>query len=278
MSKPVAELHVVAGKSDPYYWRDMWLAKEILLFLIWRDIKVKYKQTVLGVVWILLRPLLMLTVLVLVFDGIARLGQFQDAPYPLVVLTGLLPWLFFSNSFLTTSSSLTGNSRLITRVYFPRLLIPAASALSGLVDFVLTLLLLLVPAMFYYGRLPGPEIVFLPLFMLLTLCIIWSAGTAFSAFNVYYRDVRFIVPFIVQFGLFLSPVGFRANHVPASWQWVYELNPLVGAIEGFRWSLLSEGTPAPTSAITTSIIVTTILTIISITYFRKVERRFADVI
>lgn len=277
MSTPVEELHIIAGKAGRHYWRDLWRYRELLFFLAWRDVKVRYKQTVLGVTWILLRPLLMLTVLTLVFNRIAGLGMDQATPYALVVLAGLLPWQFFANALTESSNSLVGNSRLITRVYFPRLLIPVGSVLAGIIDFLITLLLL-VPLMLWYDHLPGWEVMFLPLFMLLALVIALGAGIAFAALNVRYRDVRFIVPFIVQFGLFLSPVGFRAVLVPADWQWLYQLNPMVGVIESFRWCLLGEGYALPVGALLSSLVVTAMLLMFSLHYFRRVEKSFADVI
>lgn len=277
MSTPTEELHIVAGEVNRYYWRDIWRHRELLYFLTWRDIKVRYKQTAIGVVWILLRPLLMLTVLTLVFHHIARLGMDQTVPYTLVALAGLLPWQFFANGLGESSNSLLRNSRLVTRVYVPRLLMPVGSVLAGIIDFILTLLLF-VPLMLWYGYFPGWEVLFLPFFMIMALAVALGAGIGFAAFNVYYRDVRFIVPFIVQFGLFVSPVGFRAALVPADWQWLYNLNPMVGVIEGFRWCLLGNSYPFPTQAVISGVVVTTIMIFFSVKYFRRVERNFADVI
>lgn len=271
------EVSVVAGNSERSTVREVLRYRELLFFLVWRDLKVKYKQTLLGIVWILLRPMLMLMVLTLVFNRIAGLGQGQDIPYPLVILGGLLPWQFFANSLSDSSSSLVRNGRLISQVYFPRVLIPLGSVSAGSVDFLITLLLL-VPVMAWYGHLPGMEVLLLPFFMLLVACVALSAGMVFSALNVRYRDVGFIVPFIVQFGLFVSPVGFQAALVPVDWQWLYNLNPMVGVISGFRWCLLDSGAEFPWESVISSSLVTTGCLTAAWAYFKQTEKTFADVI
>jgi len=271
------ELSIVAGQSGRQYWRDLWRYRELLYFLAWRDVKVRYKQTVVGAAWVLLRPLLMMLVLTLVFNRIAGLGTDQVTPYALMVLAGLLPWQFFASALAESGNSLVGNSQLISKVYFPRLLVPFSSVLGGLVDFTVTLLLL-VPLMAWYGHWPGLEALFMPLFLILGLVIALGSGVALAALNVRYRDVRFVIPFIVQFGLYVSPVGFRVDLVPGAWRWLYELNPMVGVIEGFRWSLLGEGQPPPVSALLSSVSIGLVLLVVGIRYFRRVEKTFADVI
>lgn len=272
-----SEVSVVAGISVRTSLREAFRYRELLFFLVWRDIKVKYKQTALGVAWILLRPLLMLAVLTLVFNRIAGLGKELAMPYALVVLAGLLPWQFFAHTLNDSSTSLVRNARLIAQVYFPRVLIPLGSVLAGLVDFLVTLLLL-VPLMVWYGHFPGVEVLLLPFFLVLVFLVVFSAGLIFASLNVRYRDVGFVIPFIIQFGVFVSPVGFQAELVPADWKWLYDLNPMVGVISGFRWCLLGMGDGFPVAAVSSGVGVTAMLTLGAWAYFKRTEKTFADVI
>lgn len=277
MSDVRAELVIEAGKTERHYWKDLWHYRELLYFLAWRDVKVRYKQTLIGVAWVVIKPLLTMAVLTVVFHRIAGLGQDSAVPYALLVFAGLLPWQFFSAAFAESGNSLIGSAQMISKVYFPRLIVPVSSVLAGLVDFLVTLLLL-IPLMAWYGHLPGWEVVFLPAFLALGLLITLGAGIGVAALNVRFRDVRFVIPFIVQFGLYLSPVGFSASEVPEAWRWLYDLNPLVGVIEGFRWCLLGGNYPGSDAALTSSVLVGTLMLLLSVHYFRRTERTFADVI
>lgn len=277
MTDQPTELVIEAGRAEQYYWRDLWHYRELLYFLAWRDVKVRYKQTLIGIAWVVLRPLLTMLVLTIVFNRIAGLGQDAVIPYSLMVMAGLLPWQFFSSAFAESGNSLIGNAQMISKVYFPRIMVPVSSVLAGLVDFVVTLLLLL-PLMAWYGHWPDLRVLFLPLFLLLGLGITLGAGISLAALNVRYRDVRFIIPFIVQFGLYLSPVGFSVSEIPQDWRWLYDLNPMVGVIEGFRWCLLASTEPLPLSAVLKSLLFSAALLWLGIVYFRRVEKTFADVI
>jgi len=271
------ELIIEAGRAERHYWRDLWCYRELLYFLAWRDVKVRYKQTTIGVAWVVLRPLLTLAVLTLVFNRIAGLGRDSEVPYALMVFAGLLPWQFFAAGFAESSNSLVANAQMISKVYFPRILVPLANVAAGLVDFLVTLLLL-VPLMGWYGYSPDWQVVLLPLFLALAVLATLAAGIGLAALNVRYRDVRFIVPFVVQLGLYLSPVGFSVAEIPSSWRWLYDLNPMVGVIEGFRWCLVGGDTAFPTYAVGSSALVTAILLTFGVHYFRAVEKSFADVI
>lgn len=277
MNDNAVELVIEAGSAEKHYWRDVWRYRELLYFLAWRDVKVRYKQTLIGVAWVVLRPLLTMAVLTLVFNRIAGLGSDNDVPYPLLVLAGLLPWQFFTAAFSESGNSLVGNAQMISKVYFPRIIVPLGSVLAGLVDFMITLALLL-PLMSWYSHWPNWHVVFLPFFLLLGLMITLGLGIGLAALNVRYRDIRIIIPFVVQFGLYLSPVGFSAASVPQSWRWLYDLNPMVGVIEGFRWSLLGDAAVFPTFPVINSLLMGVALLMFGVNYFRRVEKTFADVI
>lgn len=277
MNGAAPELVIEAGHAERHYWRDLWRYRELLFFLAWRDVKVRYKQTAIGVAWVVLRPLLTMAVLTLVFHRIAGLGQDSAVPYALMVFAGLLPWQFFATAFAESGNSLVGNAQMISKVYFPRLIVPVSTVLAGLVDFVVTLLLL-VPLMAWYGHWPGWQVVLLPLILFLGLLVTLGAGIGLAALNVRFRDVRYVIPFIVQFGLYLSPVGFGVSEVPADWRWLYDLNPMVGIIEGFRWCLLGYDYVLPVSALASTSVVAVVTLVLSIRHFRRVERSFADVI
>ena len=207
MSNSLPELTIEAGRGERHYWQDLWRYRELLYFLAWRDVKVRYKQTLVGVAWVVVRPLLTMAVLTLVFQRIAGLGEKSTMPYPLLVLAGLLPWQYFAATLVESGNSLVGNAQMISKVYFPRILVPLGSALAGMVDFAITLVLLL-PLMAWYGHWPGWSIVLLPAMFLLGVLVTFGIGIGLAALNVKYRDVRFVIPFIVQFGLYLTPVGF----------------------------------------------------------------------
>lgn len=277
MSQMQAELVIEAGRADRHYWRDLWRYRELLYFLAWRDVKVRYKQTAIGIAWAVLRPALTVAVLTLVFSRIAGLPSEGEAPYALMVLAGMLPWQFFAGALADSSNSLVGNAQMISKVYFPRLLVPLSTVGAGLVDFVITLSLL-VPLMLWYGHLPDWRLAFLPLFLLLGLAVSLGAGIWLASLNVRYRDVRYIVPFLVQFGLYLSPVGFTSAVVPERWRWLYDLNPMVGVIDGFRWSLMGGAAPLNGSSLIASVVISILLLGGGARYFRRTEKTFADVI
>lgn len=275
------ELIIESGRTERQYWRDLWRYRELFYFLAWRDILVRYKQTVIGVAWGVIRPLLTMLILTVVFGRLARLPS-GGVPYPVLVFCGMLPWHFFANAFAESSNSLVANSNMISKVYFPRLVVPAGSVITSFVDFLISGLLL-VGIMFYYGVTPSASVVALPLFVVMAFAAAFGVGLWVSALMVRYRDFRFVVPFVVQFGLYLSPVGFTsavaAPHVlPESWRLAYWLNPMAGVIDGFRWSILGGENQLywPGVLLSSGVIVATILT--GIRYFRRTEQTFADVI
>jgi len=269
------DILIEAARVEKNYWRDLWRYRELFYFLAWRDILVRYKQTVIGIVWALIRPFLTMLIFTFVFNKIAKLSAPGSAPYPLFVFAAMLPWQFFSTALNDASNSLIGNANLISKVYFPRLIVPASSVITSFVDFLITVGLMAL-MMAWYGFLPDWRVLTLPLFIALAFGSAFGSGLWLCALNARYRDFRFIIPFIVQFGLYISPVGFSSNVVPQHLQLLYNCNPIVGVIDGFRWSLLRGKSPLTGSAIITSIIVTTLLCVSGVRYFRSTEKTFAD--
>jgi lipopolysaccharide transport system permease protein len=263
------------GHQSRNYWADLWRYRELLYFLAWRDIVVRYKQTAVGVAWALLRP----ASAMVVFVAFRQLVGIQpgSVPEPLLVFTAILPWQFFSTALTESSGSLIGNANLISKVYFPRLLVPSAAVVTTLVDFLITLGLLAL-LMAWYGLQPGWEVAALPFFVLLVFAFSVGTGVFIAALNVEYRDFRYVVPFIVQFGLFVSPVAFTLGTVPERWRTVYAMNPMVGIIEGFRWSILGGEPGLEPQAVGLSVVVTAASLFLGVQYFRRMERGFADVI
>jgi lipopolysaccharide transport system permease protein len=270
-----AKLVIEPGMTAKNYWRDLWHYRELIYFLAWRDTVVRYKQTAIGVAWALIRPALTM----LVFVGFRRLVGFPPGkvPDPILVFAAVLPWQFFSSALSESSGSLIGNANLISKIYFPRLLIPLAAVATTLIDFAITFALLLL-LMLWYGFLPSWQIVALPFFILLAFGLAFGSGLFFAALNVEYRDFRYIVPFIVQFGLFVSPIAFSTANVPERWRTLYALNPLVGIIDGFRWSLLGGQAALDPQTVWISLVVTAAVIVLGIWYFRRMEHSFADVI
>lgn len=268
-------LIIEPGRSRKQFWRDLWLYRELLGFLAWRDISVRYKQTLIGIAWAVLRPALTMLVFV-VFRRIAGLPE-TAIPEPILVFAAVLPWQFFSSALMESSSSLVGNSNLITKVYFPRVIVPCAAVTTSLVDFVISAAILAL-LMLWYGFAPGWHMLALPLFIALAFAAALGAGLLLGALNVRYRDVRHVVPFIVQFGVFISPIAFTTADVPEAWRLVYALNPMAGIIDGCRWAITGGYTPLdlPTLAISTAS--TVALLIVGAWYFRRTEQTFADVI
>lgn len=268
------DIHIEKGRSEKNYWRDLWRFRELFYILSWRDIKVRYKQTVIGAAWALIRPMLMMIIFTFVFSKVAKLPSEANAPYALLVFCGLLPWQFFANSLSEASNSLVGNTNLITKVYFPRMIIPASAVITSFVDFAITFCLLVL-MMVWYQFVPSLNIFFLPAFLLLAFGASFGVGLYLTALNVKYRDFKYIIPFVVQFGLYVSPVGFSSNIVPEKWRLLYSLNPMVGVIDGFRWCILGENN-LRIESILISLVVTVLFLLFGIRYFRKTEKTFAD--
>jgi lipopolysaccharide transport system permease protein len=266
-----------AGRAERHYWRDLWAYRELFAILAWRDVAVRYKQTVIGVTWAVIRPFLTMVVFTVVFGRIANLPSEASAPYPLMVFAGLLPWFLFSTILSEASSSLLGNANLIGKVYFPRIIIPTSSAVVALVDFGINLAMLFV-LMIWYGFAPSWHIVLLPCFVALAMLASLGPALLITALNVKYRDFRYIIPFIIQFGLYVSPVGFSSAVVPAQWRFWYSLNPVVGVIDGFRWCLLGGESTLYARGFLLSLGVVAFFLWLGITYFRRTERSFADLI
>jgi lipopolysaccharide transport system permease protein len=271
----VQELLIEAGRAERQYWKDFWRYRELLYFLAWRDILVRYKQTVVGVTWAVIRPFRTMVVLTIVFGRLANMPS-GGVPYPILVFCGMLPWQFFATAVSESGNSLIGNASLISKVYFPRMTIPAGSIITSLVDFAVSAGFLVV-LMVWYQYVPTTRVVLLPGFVLLALAAAFGLGLWISALMVNYRDFRFVVPFIVQFGLYISPVGFSSDVVPDQWRLLYALNPMVGVIDGFRWVILRDVSLNLTSFLT-SLFVICLLLATGVRYFRQTERTFADVI
>jgi lipopolysaccharide transport system permease protein len=269
------KLIIEPGMTAKNYWRDLWHYRELLYFLAWRDVAVRYKQTVIGIAWALIRPALTMAV----FVGFRRLVGLPagTVPEPIFVFAAVLPWQFFASALSESANSLISNASLVSKIYFPRLVIPCAAVITSLVDFCITLVLLVI-LMLWYGFAPGWQLVALPFFLLLAFGLALGFGLLLAALNVEYRDFRHIVPFIVQFGLFVSPIAFSTADVPEQWRTVFALNPLVGIIDGFRWSLLGGRTPLNPDVVFVSVIVTASMIVLGIWYFRRMEHNFADVI
>lgn len=265
------------GRTERNYWRDLWHYRELFAILAWRDVSVRYKQTVIGVAWALIRPFIATVVFTIVFGHLARLPSEGEAPYPIMVFAGLMPWLLFAGVLGDASSSLLGNATLISKVYFPRLVIPTAAAVVALVDFAINLSLLAL-IMAWYGFLPGRQVVFLPAFVLLAILASLGPALWITALNVKYRDFRFVVPFIIQLGLYVSPVGFPSSLVPEEWRLLYSLNPMVGVIDGFRWCLLGGYNPLYWPGFLMSLGVVAFFLWFGIRHFRATERTFADMV
>ena len=266
------------GRTEKNYWKDLWRYRELFYILSWRDIKVRYKQTVLGIIWAVIRPLLTMIVFTFVFGRLAKMPVDGLAPYAIMVFAGLLPWQFFSNALTESSNSLIGNEKLITKVYFPRLIIPASSVITSFVDFLISFVILL--ALFIvYSYTPPVEIFLIPLFWIMAFAASFGPGLWLTALNVKYRDFRYIIPFVVQFGLFISPVGYSSSLIPAEWRGVYALNPMAGVIDGFRWCIVKNApNPLLDYPFYISLGVTIFFVWLAIFQFRKMEKNFADLI
>ncbi len=266
-----------AGRAERHYWRDMWGYRELFSILAWRDVTVRYKQTAIGVLWAIVRPFLTMLVFTIVFGRIAKMPTEGAAPYPLMVFAGMLPWFLFSSILSDASNSLVSNANLIGKVYFPRVIIPTAAAGVALVDFAINFLIF-IGMMVWFGSMPNWHIVFLPFFLGLAVAASLGPALFVAALTVKYRDFRFIMPFIVQLGIYVSPVGFSSAAVPDAWRLWYSLNPMVGIIDGFRWCLLGGQTELYLPGLLSSLGMAVFFLWLGIRYFRKTEKSFADVI
>ncbi len=277
------ELLIEAGHAERQYWRDLWCYRELLYFLAWRDILVRYKQTVVGVAWSVVRPLLTMAIFTIVFSKMAKMPS-NGTPYPLLVMCGTMPWQFFSGSLTDSGSSLVTNTGMISKIYFPRMILPASKVVIALVDFMIAGAILALMGVYYHFNPayhftpPGLRLLLLPAFLGLAFGASLGVGLWISALMVPYRDFRFIVPFIVQFGTYVSPVGFLSSVVPDRWRLLYSLNPMVGVIDGFRWAVLGGKDLIYWPGLAASVVIVTVLISSGIWFFRRTERTFADVI
>ena len=270
-------LIIEPGLAERHYWRDLWRYRELFLVLAWRDVSVRYKQTVIGLAWALIQPIATMLVFVVVFGNLAKLPTEGAAPYALLVFSGLLPWQLFSTSLTGASGSLIGNANLISKVYFPRLIVPTSAVVVSFVDFLISFVIL-VALMLWYQFVPSWQILTLPVFVVMAFLASLGPGLWITALNVKYRDFRYIIPFIVQFGLYVSPVGFSSAMVPSEWRLLYSLNPIVGVIDGFRWAILGGESQLYIPGFLLSWGVIAFFLWLGIYQFRKMEKSFADLI
>jgi lipopolysaccharide transport system permease protein len=270
------EITIEAGRSENQYWKDLWRYRELFYFLAWRDILVRYKQTTIGIAWALIRPFLTMIVFTIVFGNLAKLPS-GGAPYPILVFAAMLPWQFFSSALSECSNSLITNSNMISKVYFPRLIVPTSAVIVSFVDFLISGIIL-IALMVWYNFVPDWRILTLPFFILIAFAAAIGGGLWLAALTVEYRDFRYIVPFIVQIGLYISPVGFSSSIVPEQWRLLYSLNPMVSVIDGFRWAILGGNSTLFWPGFILSLGLVILFLVSGIWYFRKTERTFADVI
>jgi lipopolysaccharide transport system permease protein len=273
----MSEIVIEPNQREHQYWIDLWRYRELFRVLAWRDLSVRYKQTVIGAAWALLRPILTVLVFTIVFGRIAQLPSDGTAPYALMVFAGTLPWTFFSTGLSEGSNSITSNANLISKVYFPRLIVPTAAIVVAFVDFFIGFLMLLA-MMAWYQIVPREQILLLPIFIVLGFTASIGPALWIAALNVKYRDFRYIIPFIVQFGLYISPVGFSSNVIPEKWRLLYSLNPIVGVIDGFRWCILRDASPLYLPGLALSTAVALFFLWFGIRQFRRMERTFADLL
>jgi lipopolysaccharide transport system permease protein len=270
-------LVIERGRAEAHYWRDLWLYRELFLILAWRDVAVRYKQTLIGVAWAVLRPFFTMVVFTVVFGKLARLPSDGQAPYALMVFAGMLPWYLFSSALSGAADSLVGNANLIGKVYFPRIIIPAATIVTALIDFLVSFMIL-IGLMLWYRFAPGWQILLLPFFVLLAVVASLGSGLWITALNIKYRDFRYVIPFVLQIGLYISPVGFSSTIVPEQWRFLYSVNPMVGVIDGFRWCILGGESPLYGPGFGLSLGVVLFFLWIGIRRFRATEKSFADLV
>jgi lipopolysaccharide transport system permease protein len=270
-------LVIEAGMAERHYWSDLWRYRELFFVLAWRDVSVRYKQSIFGLAWALVRPFLTMVVFTVVFSTIAKLPAEGAAPYALMVFAGLLPWQFFASALTDSSNSLIGNANLIGKIYFPRLIVPTAAIVTSFVDCLISFIIL-IALMLWYQVLPNWQLITLPLFVIMAIMASLGPGLYIAALNVKYRDFRYIIPFVVQLGLYVSPVGFSSSVVPEEWRLLYALNPMVGVIDGFRWAILGSESNLHMPTLLMSGMLIVILLWLGIRQFRKMEKSFADLI
>lgn len=268
---------IQAGLTERHYWLDLWRYRELFRVLAWRDLSVRYKQTVIGILWALIRPFLVMLVFTIIFGRIARLPVDGNVPYALMVFAGILPWTFFSSGLSEASNSLVNSANLISKIYFPRLIVPIATIVVAFVDFLISLCVLAL-LLAWYSFLPDWRLFVLPLFILLAFFASVGPALWITSLNVKYRDFRYVIPFIVQFGLYVSPVGFSSSVVPEQWRLIYSLNPMVGVIDGFRWCILRGQSDLHPESLLTSIAVIAFFLWFGVRQFRRTEKSFADLI
>ncbi|BAU11453.1 ABC-2 type transporter superfamily protein [Leptolyngbya sp. NIES-3755] len=274
---PEPKFVIEAGRTEQQYWRDLWQYRELFYFLSWRDILVRYKQTAIGIAWAIIRPFLTMIVFTVIFSNLAKLPTQGTTPYPILVLAGLLPWQFFASSLAQTSNSLVSNANLISKIYFPRLIVPASAIVVNFVDFLVSGLLLL-GLMIGYRYVPSWRIITLPFFVLMAAMTAFGFGLWFASIYVKFRDVAQVIPFVIQLGQYLSPVGYSIDVIPERWRLLYSLNPMVGVIDGFRWAILNGDQSLYLPGFVLALIVILLFVWTGIYYFRGVERTFADII
>lgn len=270
------EIIIENSKTEKNYWKDVFRYRQLFFFMAWKEFLIRYKQTIMGLSWSVVRPILTMIVFTFIFGNVAKMPS-SGVPYQILVYSGLLPWQFFTESFTHSSNSLIQNNNLISKVYFPRIIIPASSIFVSLVDFTISFAVFCL-LMLVYGFMPSINILLIPLFVILTAIIAYGVGLFFATLNVKYRDVKYVVPFVVQMGLYISPVGFSASVIPAKWKFVYSLNPMVGIIDGFRWAIIGGEFRLNIQALITTTILAIALLGTSLLFFRKSEKKFADVI
>ncbi|MCA0303448.1 MAG: ABC transporter permease [Proteobacteria bacterium] len=270
-------LVIEAGRADRQYWLDLWRYRELFLILAWRDVAVRYKQTVIGALWAFLRPFMTMVVFTVVFGTLAKLPTEGTTPYAVLVFAGLLPWTLFSSVLNEASGSVISNSNLVSKVYFPRMIVPLATVVVALIDFLVSLVIL-AGLMLWYGIAPGWQILLLPFFVMLAILAAIGPSLWAASLIVHYRDFRFLIPFGVQIGLYVSPVGFSSKVVPEQFQMLYSLNPMVGVIDGFRWCILGGESPIYLPGFIASLVIIAALLVWGARSFRRSERAFADML
>jgi lipopolysaccharide transport system permease protein len=270
-------LVIESGRTEKNYWADLWRYRELFAILAWRDLSVRYKQTIVGILWAIIRPFLTMVVFTVIFGRIAKLPSDGSAPYALMVFAAMLPWSLFSNALSESSVSLISNANLISKVYFPRMIMPVATIVTAFVDFLISFVIL-IGMMIFYQFAPGWQLLLLPCFIIMALLASLGPGLWITALNVKYRDFRYVIPFVVQFGLYISPVGFSSKVVPEQWRLLYSLNPMVGVIDGFRWCILGGDSPIYGPGFLLGLAVIAFFLWLGVSRFRKMEKTFADII
>ncbi|OGT07432.1 MAG: phosphate ABC transporter permease [Gammaproteobacteria bacterium GWF2_41_13] len=270
-------LIIEAGRAEKHYWLDLWRYRELFYILSWRDITVRYKQTVIGVLWAILKPFLTMVIFTIIFGRLAKLPSDGNTPYAIMVYAAMIPWQFFSSAISDASSSIVDNAQLISKVYFPRIIVPISSIVTNFIDFLISFVILII-LMIYFRFMPSWHMVFLPVFFMIAVLTAAGIGTYITSLNVKYRDFRYIIPFLVQLGLYVSPVGFSSSVIPGKYRLLYSLNPMVGVIDGFRWAILGGKSAIYLPGFLMSLGVMLFFLILGVYTFRKMEKTFADVI